>query len=287
MSELNKTSNSGVWVYLLLGLLLLSGISYWIYSTIFTEEKSETVVSLDVEVPQAAQPIQSDLEPVVAEVVEPTEPDIPEKQTPEVTESQEEVVELPDLDGSDTVVREQLTRVNESTDFLLWLQSPQLIQRWITVIDGLSKGNLIRGIVSVETPKEKFPVIKNGKRYFLDTKGYERFNHYVQLIESVPAEELANVFHFFRPLLEEAYGLLGNKPENLDNTVIKALDNILKAPIFPGDIELVAKTVSYQFADEEIESLSQLDKLMIRMGPENTAALQKYAREVKTQLLSL
>jgi len=93
------------------------------------------------------------------------------------------------------------------------------------------------------------------------------------------------MFHFSRPLLEKAFSELGYQPRQMDGIILTGLDNILAAPVIVQPIELTRESVVYRFADPSLESLSPLQKQLIRSGPENTQRLQKQALLLKNTLL--
>jgi hypothetical protein len=43
--------------------------------------------------------------------------------------------------------------------------------------------------------------------------------------------------------------------------------------------------VFYEFADPKLESRSEGQKLLIRMGPQNAAALKKKLRDIRAQIV--
>ncbi|MGI9288447.1 MAG: DUF3014 domain-containing protein, partial [Pseudomonadales bacterium] len=50
------------------------------------------------------------------------------------------------------------------------------------------------------------------------------------------------------------------------------------------DIELVRPSVYYKFADKELEKLKPTQKLLLRMGPDNRAAIKEKLEAFKEKL---
>jgi len=48
-----------------------------------------------------------------------------------------------------------------------------------------------------------------------------------------------------------------------------------------GPVALVRPNVMYQYADPKIESLSSAQRLMVRLGPDNEAAVKAKLRELR------
>ena len=62
------------------------------------------------------------------------------------------------------------------------------------------------------------------------------------------------------------------------------LDLMLALPILSGDVEVVQPKVFYEYADQNLEALTPLQKLVLRTGPDNVARLQVYLQELKSAL---
>ncbi|WP_317928669.1 DUF3014 domain-containing protein [Halioxenophilus sp. WMMB6] len=221
-------------------------------------------------------------------------PSIPEpaaepESTPETTAQSSPPVTkpepLPALAESDAVVRDYFVPLSENVNYRLLWQADNLIERWVTVISGASRGSLIGGILSFQQPAGAFPVTTRNGHIYLDEKGYQRFQPIVATLINLKPEALVAGFHRFRPLLEESFGFLGYPAKDFDKCLITLLDEVINAPIFVGPIELNSTSVLYTFAEPELEELTALEKQLIRMGPENTSQLQRYAKTVRNLLL--
>ena len=242
------------------------------------EQLPETISSIGSESVVEPQPI------LRRPVEEEPAADIPQPEPPNLDTAPTEEP-LPKLADSDEIFKQHYQTLNDDVDYRLVWQSGELIQRWVTVIEGASRGKIIRGIVPIQPPKDKFPVFKQGSKYYLDEVGYERFKPFVSVLTSLDKQKVVDGFHHFRPLLEEAYSQLGFDKSEFDNSVTRLLDRVINFTPHEGAIELKATSVNYTFADDNLEKLSALEKLLIRMGPENSTALKAYASSLKNTLL--
>ncbi|BFM06949.1 DUF3014 domain-containing protein [Halioxenophilus aromaticivorans] len=298
----SKENPALVWLSVIAVVVIVGLCVWWVMRP--TDGGSEyDSFNLDADAVQAAEPITTQPEladaPDIPELapepeVAPPEP-TPEAQTNvESAEAYREPTEpaslpepsIPNLEDSDPDIKAYFGELSADTDYQLLWQTSNLLQRWITVFDGAAQGKVIKGVIGFKPPKGKFPVEQRGANYYVSEQGYERYNGLVETIVSLDAQQLSAGFHRFRPLFEQAYGQMGYDPEQMDNTIIRVLDRIIAAPIFPGSIELTAKSVNYTFVDEGIESLPALEKQLIRMGPENTTRLQNYAKALRQTLLN-
>jgi hypothetical protein len=59
---------------------------------------------------------------------------------------------------------------------------------------------------------------------------------------------------------------------------------VLTAPEVEGPFQLVKPSVMYLYADTRLEELADMNKQLIRLGPENSARLKAKLREFKAAL---
>jgi len=59
------------------------------------------------------------------------------------------------------------------------------------------------------------------------------------------------------------------------------LERIARAPILEERVELIRPNVMYAYADPNLESRSEFDKQLLRLGPNNLQRLQAYAAAFK------
>lgn len=216
-------------------------------------------------------------------------PDIPQPE-PEEPSAPEPVAPPPpppplSLEESDPAVREMLDTALDDSLLSPALQEDNLIERTAALVDMTRQGRVDPKLFPLPRPEGKFPVIEDGETIRLDPAGYARYDTQAQAISALDPQTLAETFHRFRPLLEEAWATLGYKPEDLDNNLIRALDQVIAAPVLEQPPVLVKDVTTYNFADEDLEALSPLAKQLIRMGPENQALVQAQAKAIRDALL--
>lgn len=265
--------SSGKWIALLIALGLLGGLGYYILNP------TETALVEQLPEPQ----IIDEVEPVVTDTTPPPKPntEIPQQTQPKA----ETVFALPSLDNSDTDANKQLNSLTTDKKLAEWFHTEHVIRRGVTFVDGLSRGLLLNKMHRIPGPKDTFVVIKEGNKLWVDPANYQRYTYLTKIIESIDINKLVNLFHLFRPLLEEAYSELGYPAKDFDNAIIAALNQILTAPIHTTPIALTQKSVRYKYADPTLEALPPLQKQLLRMGPKNTQVIQDKAQILRQALL--
>ena len=108
---------------------------------------------------------------------------------------------------------------------------------------------------------------------------YDRYNTLASVIDSVNIEGAAKAYARIKPLCEQAYRDLGYADGDFDKKMSLAMARLLDTPVPEGPVELNSTSVSYQFADPDLESLSSPQKQLLRMGPHNMRIVQAKLRE--------
>lgn len=269
-------------MHLVLGAILLLAVLGVAYFFTMGDAPTEPVG-------QAAPVIKPAPKPVA---VQPETPDIPPAPVaPTVTEPEPEIAEVVPaeppvtLETSDEPVREELAKAGSSDIYSALLSNTDLIQRSTGVIDGMSRGLLLRKIMPLPKPSVAFAPMELDGQVVLDPASYQRYDAYADAITELDTAQLASTFHQFRPLLEQAYGQLGYPPADFDNILIRALDEVIATPEIHDTIPLKKKEAVYLFVDPSLEKLPSLQKQLLRMGPDNIAAIKVQAKALRAQLL--
>ena len=223
-----------------------------------------------------------DIEPaVVAPTVEPE----PVVTTPAVSEVEPEPdpppeIRLPELDASDGFVKQQIADLGLPA---IWTNRDDLVRRMAVVIDNASTGEYPRRQLGFLAPSGKFQIIEVGERLYVDPASYARYNRHIDVLESIDPSALVVLLALIEPLLGEALGELGNRSA-AEGQIGRGIEQLLALPLLEGDVELVQPKVLYQYADAELEALSNLQKQVLRMGPLNVRRLQDYLSRLKPLL---
>jgi hypothetical protein len=213
----------------------------------------------------------------------------PNAQQSEATNSQksELITPLPSLNDSDPIALDAIEQVSfYSADTSLLIQQ-EMIRNFVVFIDNLSKGDIIAYFSPVNSPKKSFSVIRSEQKIYLNTESYLRYDVYADLIDSIDIETTLEQYRHLKPLINEAYREIGYADEGFLNKLNQSIDLITNAPIINYSIELIAPSVMYKFADPQLESLNDVEKLLIRMGPSNTFKIQKKLKQLQLSLQTL
>ena len=243
-------------------LLLGAGVLYWHYTR-------PPAVPPAVEQPKTGAPSPP---PPGAEVKGAEEKEVPIQ--PEV--------KIPALDQSDDFVRQMLRNLSPHGKLGEWLRIKNIIRLFVAAVDNIANGKSPRPQLGFLSPGQAFPVSEKGDRIYLDPKGYGRFDIITDAFVSFSSSMTVQVYQKLKPLFQEAYRELGYPKKDFHTTFIQAMQKILDAPIVEREILLKeeGKGLNYVFIDEGMESMSEVQKHLLRMGPKNTQKIQQKVREI-------
>jgi len=184
------------------------------------------------------------------------------------------------LDESDDTIRNMAEELSSHPETASWLMSKDLIRKFVGAVDNIANGLSPRSQIDFFTLEENFKIIEKDGLYYVDHEGYDRYNLVGDVFSSLDSEGWVKLYEQSTLLIQEAYKDLGYPEEDFDKTLTAAIVELLKAPVVEGDILLEAKVVSYTMADPELENLSEPQKHLMRMGPENVRKIQAKLREI-------
>jgi len=281
-------------------LLIIAGVAvltliYLIYLAV-TFEAPEGITTIVIP-PPALQPVQTELEPppLVELAPEPEQPVVVEEtiiETPAVEVvvepeqiPQAELIELPSLNDSDPFAFERLRQLQSGTELLAFLVDEQIIRRFVVLVDNISRGDLPQSNLPYRVIPGEMPVSSIDENLFvIDESGFARFNQIVDAIIAIDAGQAMTLYRLFSPLFQSAYAEIGYRDVNFDDTLRRAVRNILNTDEIEGPFQLVKPSVMYLYADTRIESMRDVQKQIIRLGPENAEKLKTKMRQFMLQL---
>lgn len=189
-----------------------------------------------------------------------------------------------ELDQSDEILRGLAGGLSPHQILGSWLGSQNLIRRFVAAVDNIANGLSPRPQIDFFAPKGEFRVIRRSNQYYVDPRGYDRYNLVADVFSSLDVNKTIELYRQAKPLIQEAYAELGYPDQDFDDTLAGAIVELLKVPVVQGDMLLERKVISYAIADPGLENLSDAQKYLLRMGPENIRKIQSMLRGLGTAL---
>ena len=223
----------------------------------------------------------------------PAEPEPEVLLEPEVVEAEAAPVEgepgpvsinLPALDESDGLVRLLAQELSANPRLAATLATDELIRKFVAAVVNIGAGETPAAHLDVLAPEGEFHATTKDGQLILDPASYRRYDGLAETFASLNTAGTVQLYFQLKPLLDVAYRDLGYPDGDFQDALLGAIDELLTAPVIEGDIEVESGVLSYRYRDPDIESLSEVDKHLLRMGPENVAAIQAKLQELRVAL---
>jgi hypothetical protein len=191
---------------------------------------------------------------------------------------------LPPLADSDAALSDALGQAVGSATVKDYVLPENIIRHLVVTID-----NLPRQKVAVEkrpTSAVAGSFVADGDELHatLDQQNFARYQPMVAAIGKLDMQQLAAVYFRFYPLFQQAYQDLGYPNGYFNDRLVQVIDILLATPRPTGPVVLVRPNVMYIYADPALEARPAGQKLLIRMGPDNAAAIEIKLKELRSAI---
>ncbi len=263
------------------GLIVLGYLGYRFIAGNAAEPVTQEAIEIPVETPQ------NEPEPAAEVVTEPAiGPVTDEAAKLEVPE--EPAFVLPKLDASDQLIKDGVPTLSSYPGIAAWLESDELMRKFVVLVDNVAHGSIPRKHVSFLAPQGPFMASKiSDNLYTLNEESYTRYDLFTKILSGIDTQRAVEFYVLLKPLFQEAYQELGYTNKKFDEAIFQAIGRLLETPVITEPIHLVRPVVMYKYADEKLESLSEVQKQLIRMGPDNTRIIQAKLRDVALELRNI
>lgn len=188
------------------------------------------------------------------------------------------------LDASDSAVREFAAALSVEPEFAQWLLAKGLIRKFVVSVDNVANGLSPKSHIDFFAPKGAFRIARTREGTLIDRASYARYDPVVRIALSLDATAAARLYRALDPLLQEAYNELGYPGVDFDDTLVRAMRELLETPVVEGPILLEQKVLSYAMTDPVLEGLSAAQKQLLRLGPDGVRAAHKKIQELAAAL---
>lgn len=173
---------------------------------------------------------------------------------------------------SDAAVREFALALSVDPEFAKWLLTKDLIRKFVVSVDNVANGLSPKPHIDFYGPAGDFRVARTKTGTFVDPASYTRYAAVVGIIQSLDPTAAARLYRAVDPLIQEAYNELGYPGVDFDDTLVRAMGELLETPVVDGPVRLEQKVLSYAMTDPALEGLSPAQKQLLRFGPKGVQA---------------
>ncbi len=192
---------------------------------------------------------------------------------------------LPPLDDSDVDVLGGLTELVGQQSAMQYLVPERIVRNIVVTIDNVPRQQMTLNQRPIKPTQGVLVTAGAEDTLVLAPANYARYEPFVAVARAVDAKTLVALYRGLQPLFQQAYEELGHPNASFNDRLVEVIEHLLATPNAPGEIRLVQPSVYYKYADERLEKLSAGQKLLIRMGPTNAAAIKAKLRDIQAELL--
>lgn len=247
-------------VWIVVGILLLALVGWWIWGRGDDLPEEDATVELPTVPP----------------------PDTERDDTEDPDDATE--IDLPPLGQSDALVREMVSGLSSNPQVSRMLVTDDLVRRFVVSVDNVAEGVDPSRHWQALRPQGGFTAEDVEGRLVVAPETHARYDTLTTAFTSLDTEGTVELYRQLEPLLDEAYRELGYPDADFDDTLDRAIRRLLRTPTSPDDSPLVENVRSYAYQDPTLENLTDAQKLLLRMGPENQRRIQAKLRELADEL---
>lgn len=201
---------------------------------------------------------------------------------------QPELVALPALNESDAYFKLGLVDVfGDTTENLL--ADSGLIERIVATVDNLPRARVAERIRPIGKLPDQFRIEADagGDTYTISEANYERYAMLVSTVANSDLQDVIELYRRFYPLFQNAYEGLGYPNRYFNDRLVEVIDHLLATPETPDTVKLIRPHVLFEYEDEALENLSSGQKMMIRMGKDNSDKVKATLRELRVLITAM
>lgn len=189
---------------------------------------------------------------------------------------------LPELGASDPGIQNSLSGIF-GRSLESFLVPKGIVRHVVTTIDNLPRRKTAVQMWPLRPTAGEF-VVSGTDELTLSADNFARYEPLMKVLKNTDAAVVAALYKRYYPLFQQAYMELGYPDGYFNDRLIAVIDHLLETPSVQGPIKMTQPSVHYEFADPTLEDKSAGQKLLIRMGNGNAAAIKLKLRELRREI---
>ncbi len=188
---------------------------------------------------------------------------------------------LPALADSDSPFATALIAVPGAGGVRKFLRPENLIRHLVATVDSLPRRRLAVDLRPLQPTGGTLTVSGGDEQATLDEHNTLRYGPLVAILGSLDMRAVNSLYQHYYPLFQRAYQDLGYPQGYFNDRLVVAIDNLLATPKPTVPLALVRPKVFWEYADPDLETRSAGQKLMLRIGADNSAVVERKLRELR------
>ncbi len=191
---------------------------------------------------------------------------------------------LPALDASDATIKNSLAELLADSALVERAVLKDFVRHLVATIDNLPRRVASPRIWPLKRAPGQFTVSGKDEQFTIAASNAGRYAVYMRLAEAIDSAKLAAFYFHYYPLFQQAYRDLGYPKGYFNDRLVEVIDHLLQTPDLKESVALVRPKVFYLYADPDLESRSAGQKILMRIGAENTARIKAKLREIRGEI---
>ena len=193
---------------------------------------------------------------------------------------------LPALSSSDAEMRKALSGLFGAEAIDAYLKPDGIVRHIVAFVDSLPRKHIGADAQPIKPIVGGFIATGDEQATPLSAENAAKYTPYVAVIRKVNPKLVSELYFHYRPLFQQAYEELTKTDGRFDDRVLQAIDGLIDAPEIRDPVLVIRRDAFYEFVDPNLEQLSAGQKFMIRLGPDNAAAIKSTLRALRASLVT-
>lgn len=190
-------------------------------------------------------------------------------------------VALPALADSDAPFNADVVALPGAGTLGSFLRPENLIRHLVATIDNLPRHRLAVELRPLKAAGGALLVSGGDEQATLDEHNAARYAPLIEILGELDMHAVSRLYQRYYLLFQRAYQDLGYPQGYFNDRLVSVIDHLLATPRPAGPLALVRPKVFWEFADPELEARSSGQKLLLRMGNDNAAVVERKLRELR------
>ena len=191
---------------------------------------------------------------------------------------------LPALADSDTPFNAALLALPGAQGLGSLLRPENMIRHLVATVDNLPRHKMAVELRPLEATGGSLLVAGGDQQANLDEHNGARYTPVMTILKNLDMHAVNDLYRHNYPLFQRAYEDLGYPQKSFNDRLVAVIDHLLDTPHPARPLALARPKVFWEFADPGLEARSAGQKLLLRVGPENQAVIERKLRELRALL---
>ncbi len=196
---------------------------------------------------------------------------------------QRQVMPLPPLAASDSLLNELVTALSRHPAIARWLATPGLIRGAVLAVVQIGDGRTPAVPLRALQPDTRVQIAGTTDG-MLDMASYRRWETAVRGLTSIEPAAAAQLYVNIKPLVDEAYRELGYPAGNFDEALSRAIRVLAETPVAPEPPRLLRRDTYFEFDDPTLRAMVPVQKQFRLIGPDNRRQVMAWLRQFAAAL---